>query len=703
MNGSFQIDDNRLDTSESEYDSDYTGGESENESDTPSIDHLSEGEEEVKELRILKENAKKDQNHSQNQNAIGEHEEFMDDLLKKLKPDEEVSDPFKAIVTDEKVPVHDEQTHWRLKKPIVSEKYTNAKQFKDCLTYYALANGKKIKYNRYLSSSKGEEKTCPWRCFGRKMKNEDSFQVISLVDEHSCGRNFRFGSLINYKWIGRQFGEKIRSNPNIRKAKDWALHKYEKTLAEHYGMLKSYGDELLNSNPGSTVKIGVTNNPDDKVYFDRFYMCLNGLKEGWKNGCRKVIALDGCFLKKPNQGELLTAIGRDGNNHIFPVAWAIVIVENKVNWSWYIELLAADLEVEGGVGLTLMSDQHKGLIEAVKYIMPHAEHRQCARHIYDNFRKKFSGVEFRNMFWAASKASYPVLFDTTMEKIKDANPNAFKQLNEKNPKSWSRAFFETGRGYEAVENGFSECFNSMILLYRHKPIITMLESIRVIVMERMNVMRRLAGAWVGDIAPNIMKTLERNKDHHRHWQAHFAAGFEFEVRHRNEAFKVDEDRRTCSYRMRQLSGIPCPHACSAIFALGKSPEDYIPEWFRKEMYMRAYTTYLRPVNGMSTWVPNTLNKPLPPQPRTMSGRPKRKRIRAVDESGSGSGARISKTGSVITCSLCLEVGHNKRGCTNTPKEKPVKVSKPVGRPRKDGRPSGSVISSDGGGAQSDAV
>ncbi|XP_071738607.1 uncharacterized protein [Rutidosis leptorrhynchoides] len=262
-----------------------------------------------------------------------------------------------------------------------------------------------------------------------------------------------------------------------------------------------------------------------------------------------------------------------------------------------------------------------------------------------------------------------------MENIKDANPNAFKYLNDRNPKSWSRAFFVVDRGYEAVENGFSECFNSVIVNIRHKPIITMLEAIRVIIMERMNVMRMLAQHWVGDIAPNIVKNL-------KYWQTHFAGGYEYEVRHKTEAFKVDEKMRTCSCRMWQLSGIPCPHACSVIFALNKSPEDYIPNWFRKEMYMRAYSTYLKPVGGMSTWVPNALNKPLPPKPRIMPGRPKKKRTRAAHESVPG--VRISRAGSSMTCGNCGEDGHNKRGCKNEPRVKASKVSKAVGRPRKDG-------------------
>ncbi|GKG22202.1 multidrug resistance-associated protein 5, partial [Tanacetum coccineum] len=83
------------------------------------------------------------------------------------------------------------------------------------------------------------------------------------------------------------------------------------------------------------------------------------LADGWKASCRKIIALDGCFLKSPNQGEILTAIGRDGNDHIYPVAWAVVNVENKDNWTWFLELLEQDLGSSRGNGLTLMFDQHK--------------------------------------------------------------------------------------------------------------------------------------------------------------------------------------------------------------------------------------------------------------------------------------------------------------------------------------------------------
>lgn len=212
------------------------------------------------------------------------------------------------------------------------------------------------------------------------------------------------------------------------------------------------------------------------------------------------------------------------------MAWAVVNVENKDNWSWFLELLEEDLGKVKGQGLTLISDQHKGLIEAMKLVMPYVEHRQCARHIYEGFKKHYTGLEFRNLFWAASKASYPQLFNKIMDNIKKANPGAHKFLMDKNPKTWSIAFFEVDRGCEAVENGFSECFNSVIVGVRHKPLITMLEAIRVVVLERMQKMREVSGKWTPGVCPNIQKRLECLKDQQRFWHVIPTGGNVFEVR-----------------------------------------------------------------------------------------------------------------------------------------------------------------------------
>ena len=90
-----------------------------------------------------------------------------------------------------------------------------------------------------------------------------------------------------------------------RRAKKYAIELIEGTLVDHYAKLWSYGEEIRRSNPGSTVKIDVNAMPDGKTYFSKFYICFDALKQGWRGSCRRIINLDGCFLKGLCSGELI--------------------------------------------------------------------------------------------------------------------------------------------------------------------------------------------------------------------------------------------------------------------------------------------------------------------------------------------------------------------------------------------------------------
>ena len=57
-----------------------------------------------------------------------------------------------------------------------------------------------------------------------------------------------------------------------------------------------------------------------------------------------------------------------------------------------------DVGVGDGEGWVIISDQQKGILNAVKKWAPSAEHRNCARHIYANWRKKFKNKEWQKKF-----------------------------------------------------------------------------------------------------------------------------------------------------------------------------------------------------------------------------------------------------------------------------------------------------------------
>lgn len=52
----------------------------------------------------------------------------------------------------------------------------------------------------------------------------------------------------------------------------------------------------------------------------------------------------------PINGELLCAIGRDGNNQMYPIAWVVAAKDNNEEWDWFIDLLCGDLQVGTGQG-----------------------------------------------------------------------------------------------------------------------------------------------------------------------------------------------------------------------------------------------------------------------------------------------------------------------------------------------------------------
>jgi len=123
-------------------------------------------------------------------------------------------------------------------------------------------------------------------------------------------------------------------------------------------LMMNYAHELLARNSGSTVKVNVEENEGEPI-FKRFYACLKACKDSFIS-CRPIIGLDGAFLKGKYGGELLTTIGRDANDQMLPIAYAVVEVENKDSWSWFLELLTEDL---GGpvvcASYTFISDQQK--------------------------------------------------------------------------------------------------------------------------------------------------------------------------------------------------------------------------------------------------------------------------------------------------------------------------------------------------------
>ncbi|CAH9091539.1 unnamed protein product, partial [Cuscuta europaea] len=105
------------------------------------------------------------------------------------------------------------------------------------------------------------------------------------------------------------------------------------------------------------------------------------------------------------KGEILSAVGRDANNQMYPIAWAVVEIENTSSWTWFLELLHNDLDVTAPDEWTFISDQQKGLANAITRVFPNSEHRNCARHIHGNWSKAHRGMNLKKLFWQCAKST----------------------------------------------------------------------------------------------------------------------------------------------------------------------------------------------------------------------------------------------------------------------------------------------------------
>ena len=72
-----------------------------------------------------------------------------------------------------------------------------------------------------------------------------------------------------------------------------------------------------------------------------------------------------------------------------------------------------------------------------------------------------------------------------MDKLKKFNVKAWEYLSKIPPKQWTRATFDIESKSQVLTNNMCEQFNSKILVARGKPIITMLEEIRIYIMKKM--------------------------------------------------------------------------------------------------------------------------------------------------------------------------------------------------------------------------
>ncbi|XP_074288999.1 uncharacterized protein LOC141614141 [Silene latifolia] len=335
------------------------------------------------------------------------------------------------------------------------------------------------------------------------------------------------------------------------------------SMKEHYSKLGGYIAALSQGNPSSfftlVTKPAIRPNP---LVFQRFFICFGGLKQGWLLGCRKILCVDACFLKTFLGGQLITTVGRDVNEQMFPLAWAVVERENNDSYQWFFQELKKCLDEESGEGWTFISDEHQG----------------------------------------RAKAYNEPGFEDGLAVVREVDSKTADAFLACNPKLFCRAFISTQSKNDVIVNNMAETFNAYIISARTKHLIYMLGDInRVALMQRLVKKKAEMEKKCTLVCPRVQDRLEKEKELAALCTPLPSSPTVYQVKIGIDSLTVDLEARTCTCRKWDLTGIPCGHAISAIFDIYGKAEEYVHDCYKNETYLRIYSASISPCTSERHW------------------------------------------------------------------------------------------------------
>ncbi|XP_013745161.1 uncharacterized protein LOC106447729 [Brassica napus] len=388
------------------------------------------------------------------------------------------------------------------------------------------------------------------------------------------------------------------SRPQCQHARNKALRWIEREYDEQFGRLRDYCAEIRSSNVNSSVELDCLRNDDGIEVFNRFYVCFDILRRTWKETFRPLIGVDDCFLKSRMKGKLLVALGRDADNAIYPIAWAVVQVENNNNWLWFVRKIKVDLGLDEGEGYVMVSDRQKGLIAAVKRALSRIEHRMCVRHIYGNLKKLHGKkpemkLKLWNLAWSYNDADYKA----NLKYFERYDQDVYDYVMKAKPGKWCREFYKLGTFCEDVENSSTESFNNSIGKARDKPFVPMFETIARLAMVRIARRDVICSSHEGICTPYVIEMLESLHEKASKCMVQPSTNQTYESTSNDCVHRVSLENKTCSCRRWEITGIPCEHAYGVMLKKGLEAQDFVVHWFRIATWRRTYAEGIVPLRG----------------------------------------------------------------------------------------------------------
>ncbi|XP_059437666.1 uncharacterized protein LOC132170637 isoform X1 [Corylus avellana] len=562
----------------------------------------------------------------------------------------------------------------------VGQRFSSVHEFRESLRKYAIAHQFAFRYKKNDShrvTVKCKAEGCPWRIHASRLSTTQLICIKKMNPTHTCeGAVATTGHQATRSWVASIIKEKLKVFPNYKpkdivndikqeygiqlnyfqawRGKEIAKEQLQGSYKEAYNQLPFFCGKIMETNPGSLATF--TTKEDSS--FHRLFVSFHASLYGFQQACRPLLFLDSIPLKSKYQGTLLAATAADGDDGVFPVAFAVVDSESDDNWHWFLLQLKSALSTS--CSITFVADRQKGLRESIADVFTGSYHGYCLRYLTEQLLRDLKGQfshEVKRLmvedFYAAAYAPTAESFQRCIESIKSISTEAYNWIIQSEPQNWANSYFQGSR-YDHMASNFGELFYSWASDAHELPITQMVDVIRGKIMELIYTRRAESNQWLTRLSPSMEDKLKKESHKVHSLQVLLSAGSTFEVRG-DSIEVVDIDNWDCSCKRWQLTGLPCCHAIAVISCLGRSPYDYCSRYFTTESYRLTYSESVHPIPNVdmplqrdSSQVTVTVT---PPPTRRPPGRPTTKRY--------GPQEVVKRQ---LQCSRCKGLGHNKSTC-----------------------------------------
>ena len=607
-----------------------------------------------------------------------------DDLKQQgdIVPCEDDSNSSLFLASSNDVPPDKLVESWKAGIVGVGQEFKGVKEFRDALQKYAIAHRfmyrlKKNDTNR--ASGICAAQGCSWRIHASWDSSSQSFRIKKMNKSHTCGGESWKSAHPSKNWLVSIIKEKLRDNPHhkpkeiansilkdfgielnytqvwrgIEDAREQLLGSYK----EAYNQLPELCEKMVEANAGSFVKLCTA---EDKR-FQRLFISFHASIYGFENGCRSLLFLDTTSLKSKYHEILLTATALDGDDGIFPVAFAIVDSENDDNWQWFLEQLRSAISTSRSI--TFVSDREKGLKKVVLAVFHDAGYGYSIYHLMENFKKNLKGPfhgdgrgSLPGTFVAAAQAVRLDAFRMCTEQIKRVSSKAYDWVMQIEPEYWTNAAFK-GERYNHFTVNVAELFTNWIDEVRELPIIQKIEVLRSKMMELLHTRQIEASKWSTKLTPSKEEKLHEKTPKANGLKVLISSDTLFEV-HDDLINVVDIDKWECSCLGWKATGLPCHHAIAVFNSTGRNVYDYCSGHFTADSFRLTYSESINPVSAILKPLSDgktALESPqvLPP----CTSRPPSQHREPTSTKPEGESNKRP-----VSCTRCKELGHNKSTC-----------------------------------------